>query len=265
LTTSLHTPLTDRWNASELGPRRSARRAVVLAGGRGTRLAPYTQVLPKPLMPIGDQAILEIVIGQLQEAGVTDVTLSVGYLSHLIRAVLDNASGLDVDLRYVQEQEPLGTAAPLRLIDDLTDTFVAMNGDVLSDLDYDDLIAHHSEQGSLLTIATHERVVKIDYGVLAVDSTGRLRGFQEKPEIKTTVSMGIYVLEPEALSYIPADGRFDLPDLVEALLDDDRAVGTYHHEGLWFDIGRQEDYATAATAWLEREVRPRTRLRASAA
>ncbi len=266
MTTSLHSPVSDRWDSDGLEPR-EPRRAVVLAGGRGTRLAPYTQVLPKPLMPIGERAILEIVIGQLQDSGVTDVTLSVGYLAHLIQAVLDHARGIDVDLRYVHEQEPLGTAAPLRLIPDLTETFLAMNGDVLTDLDYDDMIAHHREQGSLLTIATHERVVKIDYGVLAVDSTGRLRGFQEKPEISTTVSMGIYVIEPEALAYLPAAGRFDLPDLVGALLDDDRPVGTYTHDGLWFDIGRQEDYAMAASTWLEREVRPRRpiRLRASAA
>lgn len=235
----------------------SARRAVVLAGGRGTRLAPYTQVLPKPLMPIGEQAILQIVLAQLGEAGVSDVTLSVGYLAHLIQAVLDHADDLSVDIDYVHESEPLGTAAPLRLIDGLSSTFLAMNGDVLTDLDYAHMVDRHRSEGNLLTIATHERVVKIDYGVLAVDGTGRLRGFQEKPEISTTVSMGIYVLEPEALEYIPAEGHFDLPELVQALLDDDQPVGTFRHDGLWFDIGRQEDYATAATAWLDREIRPR--------
>lgn len=255
MTTSIHQPLNGH-RAARLAPSGAgAQRAVVLAGGRGTRLAPYTQVLPKPLMPIGEQAILEIVLGQLGEAGVTDVTLSVGYLAHLIQAVLDHATHLDVDLRYVHEQEPLGTAAPLRLIDGLTDTFIAMNGDVLTDLSYDEMVAHHRAQGSLLTIATHERVVKIDYGVLAVDASGRLCSFQEKPEIRTTVSMGIYVVEPEALEYIPASGHFDLPQLVQALMDDGQPVGTFRHDGLWFDIGRQEDYATAATAWLDREAR----------
>lgn len=239
--------------ALDTNGRHAPRRAVVLAGGRGTRLAPYTQVLPKPLMPVGEHAILEIVIGQLQDSGVTDVSLSVGYLSHLIRAVLDHADGLDVNLSYVHEPEPLGTAAPLRLIDELDDTFIAMNGDVLTDLDYQAMVAHHIDEGSLLTIATHRRIVKIDYGVLAVDATGRLRGFEEKPEISTTVSMGIYVFEPAALAYIPESGRFDLPDLVQALLDDDQPVGTYAHDGLWFDIGRQEDYALAAETWLERK------------
>ncbi len=241
------------------------RRAVVLAGGRGTRLAPYTQVLPKPLMPIGERAILEIVLDQLRDAGIRGVTLSVGYLAHLIQAVLDHATGLDVDLRYVHESEPLGTAAPLRLIDDLDDTFVAMNGDVLTDIDYEEMIQHHCAAGNMLTIATHRRVVTIDYGVLEVGASGRLSGFKEKPEISTVVSMGIYVMEPAALEHIPPTGRFDLPDLVHALLRAGQPVGTYRHDGLWFDIGRQEDYARAATTWLEREpVRQRSELRVSA-
>lgn len=229
-------------------------KAVVLAGGKGTRLAPYTSVLPKPLMPIGDRSILELVIGQLNECGITDVTLSVGYLSHLIEAVLDNRPDDGVDIRYVHEEEPLGTAAPLRLVDGLDSTFVAMNGDVLTTLDYTQLIRHHRRHRNLLTIATRVRPVQIDYGVLHLGSNGRsnrVEAYVEKPKMTSTVSMGIYVLEPRALSFIPREGYFDFPDLVQALLKADERVGAYRYEGMWFDIGRRDDYESAVSAWIE--------------
>jgi NDP-sugar pyrophosphorylase family protein len=231
----------------------AATRAVILAGGRGTRLAPYTSVLPKPLMPIGERSILEIVVEQLVAAGITQVSFCVGYLSHLIQAVFDNGA-LNGDARrarieYVHEREALGTAAPLRLVPDLDDTFIAMNGDVLTSLDYRALIDHHKEGGNILTIATHERAIKIDYGMLHVDVSQRVRAFEEKPEIVSVVSMGIYVMEPRVLDFIPEGTYFDFPDLVEALLQADEPVGAYRHGGLWFDIGRHEDYQQAAEAW----------------
>ncbi len=233
--------------------RDAAMRAVVLAGGKGTRLAPYTSVLPKPLMPIGDRSILELVIGQLRDHGVNDVTLCVGYLSHLIEAVLENSRKREgVQISYVHEEEALGTAAPLRLVDGLASTFIAMNGDVLTTLDYRDLIRHHRSEGNLLTIATRVRPIKIDYGVLHLGTNGssnRVHAYVEKPEMTSTVSMGIYVLEPRALAYIPADGYFDFPDLVQALLSAEERVGAYQYEGMWFDIGRQDDYERAVTAW----------------
>jgi NDP-sugar pyrophosphorylase family protein len=235
--------------------RKTPVRAVVLAGGKGTRLAPYTSVLPKPLMPIGDRSILELVIGQLRDCGVTDVTLCVGYLSHLIEAVLDHSrkhSG--VDISYVHEEEALGTAAPLRLVDGLTSTFIAMNGDVLTTLDYNDLIRHHRRDRNILTIATRARPIQIDYGVLHLGSNGssnRVQAYVEKPQMTSTVSMGIYVLEPRALSYIPSDGYFDFPDLVQALLKSGERVGAYRYEGMWFDIGRRDDYERAVTAWID--------------
>jgi NDP-sugar pyrophosphorylase family protein len=229
----------------------AAARAVILAGGRGTRLAPYTSVLPKPLMPIGDRSILEIVVEQLGAAGISQVSFCVGYLSHLIKAVFDHrtVNGYDVDIEYVHEQEALGTAAPLRLVPNLDDTFIAMNGDVLTNLDYGQLLQHHREVGNVLTIATHERAIKIDYGMLHVDVSQRVRAFEEKPEITSVVSMGIYAMEPRLLDHIP-DGRyFDFPDLVDALLRANEPVGAYRHTGLWFDIGRHEDYEQAAEAW----------------
>lgn len=226
-------------------------RAVILAGGKGTRLAPYTSVLPKPLMPVGERSILEIVLGQLTTAGVTRITLCVGYLSHLIQAVLnDHHSDESVEVEYVHENEPLGTAAPLRLVNGLDETFLVMNGDVLTTLDYGDLVRRHRESSSLLTIATHERRITIDYGIVHVGEGDRIVGFEEKPEIAAAVSMGVYVLEPEVLDFIPAEGYADFPDLVMALLHAGRGVSSYPYDGLWFDIGRHDDFQQAVTAWV---------------
>jgi NDP-sugar pyrophosphorylase family protein len=224
-------------------------KTVVLAGGRGTRLAPYTSILPKPLMPVGEQSILEVVVGQLEEAGIVDIQFCVGYLAHLVQAVFDNRENGHVKITYVREQEALGTAAPLQLVNGLDSTFIAMNGDVLTTLDYRELVKYHREQGNLLTIATHKRSIKIDYGMMHLDVTSRVRGFEEKPEIVSPVSMGIYVMEPEVLDHIPKGEYFDFPDLVQALLVDGQRVGAYLYDGLWFDIGREEDYERAVNAW----------------
>jgi NDP-sugar pyrophosphorylase family protein len=221
----------------------------ILAGGRGTRLAPYTSVLPKPLMPVGDQAILEIVVGQLADCGAKKINLCVGYLAHLIRAVFDHRARPDVEIRYVHEDDALGTAAPLRLVDELNSTFIAMNGDVLTTLDYRDLLRHHREQGNALTIATHNRSIRIDYGMLYLDGAARVQGFEEKPEIISPVSMGIYVMEPAAVECIPPATKFDFPELVAALLSAGEPVGAYRFGGMWFDIGRADDYEQAVSAW----------------
>jgi NDP-sugar pyrophosphorylase family protein len=233
---------------------RSATRAVVLAGGHGTRLAPYTYVLPKPLMPIGDRAILEIVIEQLAYFGVERVTLSVGHLAHLIEAVIGDGASNEVTISYVREEVPLGTAAPLRLVEGLDEPFIVMNGDVLTTLDYGELVRHHHESGNILTIATKDRPIRIDYGVLHVerdfDGDGVV-AYDEKPEMTSTVSMGIYVLDSAALGYIPARGHFDFPQLVQALLAAGERVGAFRYDGLWFDIGRRDDYEQAVSAWLD--------------
>jgi NDP-sugar pyrophosphorylase family protein len=239
-------------------------RAIILAGGRGTRLAPFTSVLPKPLMPVGERAILELVVERLESCGIVDITFCVGYLSHLIRAVFDSGQDHEAKISYVLEQRPMGTAGPLRLVDGLDDTFVVMNGDVLTDLDYADLLAYHRSQRNIVTIATHARSVKIDYGVLRFDGDGngngssnghvngqRITGYVEKPEYTSAVSMGIYVFEPSALDYIAEDEASDFPDLVQALLRAGQPVGAYRHDGMWFDIGRQDDYEQAVEAWLQ--------------
>jgi NDP-sugar pyrophosphorylase family protein len=226
-----------------------ARRAVILAGGKGSRLSPYTTVLPKPLLPVGDRAILDVVVHQLRDFGISDLTLAVGYLAHLVRAVMGDGSRHGVSIRYHEEEEPLGTVGPLALLDDLDDTFLAMNGDVLTALNYADLMDVHREAGNLLTIASHRRVVRTDYGVLhlgdgAAESQAVI-GFEEKPEIPYVVSMGVYVLEPRALEWIERGEYLDLPDLVLRLLDAGERVGSHLYDGYWLDIGRHEDYEKA--------------------
>ncbi len=224
-------------------------RAIILAGGRGRRLEPYTSVLPKPLMPIGGKAILEITVDRLIECGISDITLCVGHLAHLIEAVF-NGRPRSATFRYVREESPLGTAGPLRLVDDLTETFLLMNGDLLTDLPFHELVDVHRRAGSVATIATHERRDTIDYGVLHVEEgeSHRLVRYEEKPEIALTVSMGIYVLEPSVLDHIPS-GYFDFPDLIRELLDSGERVGTYPFPGYWLDIGRRDDYEQAIEMW----------------
>jgi NDP-sugar pyrophosphorylase family protein len=227
-------------------------KAVILCGGRGARLAPLTSVLPKPLMPIGDRSILEVVVRRLARSGITDVTLCVGYLSHLIRAVFDNGPSRGLDITWVNEEEPLGTAGPLKRVPGLDSTFLVMNGDVLTTLDLRDFVAQHKQTGNLLTIATHRRTLKIDYGVLRHEPDehrDRLVSFEEKPEVPLTVSMGIYVMERELLELIPDEGAFDFPDLIRAALGADLPLGVYLYDGSWFDIGRHEDYEQAVAAW----------------
>jgi NDP-sugar pyrophosphorylase family protein len=225
------------------------RRAVVLAGGRGSRLAPYTTVLPKPLMPVGDRAILEIVLRQLCGAGFDDVTLAVGHLGHLIRAVVGDGRSNGTSIGYHDEDRALGTAGPLATIRGLDQTFLMLNGDVLTTLDFRALVNAHQQAGNALTIATHRRTVRADYGVLRTDGaaagTRRVTGYEEKPEMSYTVSMGVYVLEPEAIERVPAGEYFDLPDLVLALLADGAPVGAYPFDGYWLDIGREDDYRRA--------------------
>jgi NDP-mannose synthase len=224
-------------------------RAVILAGGKGSRLAPYTTVIPKPLMPIGDRAILDVILRQLQEKGFTDVTLAVGYLAHLIKAVFGDGSALGVKIDYHEEKTPLGTAGALATIDNLEEPFLVMNGDVLTSLDYRALYDTHVAQQNALTIATHRRTVKTEYGVLHLDGqqqaeTSPVVGYEEKPEFRYVVSMGIYVVDPSVLELIEPEA-LDFPDLVQRLLDDGRPVGSYLYGGYWLDIGRHDDYMQA--------------------
>jgi NDP-mannose synthase len=220
------------------------RRAVILAGGRGSRLAPYTTVLPKPLLPVGDRAILDVVVRQLGRSGFDELTIAVGHLAHLIAAVFGDGAGHDVKIEYHEERTPRGTAGPLATISGLDETFLMLNGDVLTTLDFRALVDFHRSAGNALTIATHRREVYVDYGVLHVED-GRVVGYEEKPTLYYTVSMGVYALEPSVRRFVPADRPFDLPDLVLALLDAGDRVGAYAYDGYWLDIGRHDDYEQA--------------------
>jgi NDP-mannose synthase len=224
-------------------------RAVILAGGRGSRLFPYTTVLPKPLLPVGNRAILDIVVRQLAAAGVPALTIATGYLAHLVRAVFGDGSDYGITIDYHEEPEPLGTAGPLAAIEGLDRTFLAMNGDVLTTLDPRALVQAHEQAGNAMTIAGSARTVRADYGVMQLDGEGpgthRLDGYDEKPETRVVVSMGLYVLEPSALAHIPAGRHYDIPDLVHALIAAGEPVGAHVHEGYWRDIGRHDDYEQA--------------------
>jgi NDP-mannose synthase len=228
---------------------RGGRKAVILAGGKGSRLGPYTTVLPKPLLPIGDRAILDVVVRQLKNHGFSDLTFAVGYLAHLIQAVFGDGSEHDVSIQYHQEEAPLGTAGALSALDDLDDTFLFMNGDVLTTIDYSELYAIHCESGNMLTIASHGRTIQTDYGVIHTDGeageTGIVTGYEEKPSMAFLVSMGIYIAEPAILDYIPVGSHFDMPDVVLRLLDAGEPVGSYQYDGFWLDIGRHDDYEHA--------------------
>jgi len=226
--------------------------AVILAGGKGTRLQPYTTVFPKPLMPIGELPILEVVLRQLRNAGFKDVTIAVGYLSELLQAFFGNGERLGLNIRYSLEEKPLGTVGPLKLIDGLPDTFLVMNGDVLTTLDYKRLMDFHTQREALVTIASYKRKVKVDFGVLETNGNGYLENYIEKPNLDYLVSMGVYVFNAAALAEVPEGQYFDLPNLVLSILGKKEKVASYHFDGYWLDIGRPDDYAAAVKEFEQR-------------
>jgi NDP-mannose synthase len=220
-------------------------RAVILAGGKGTRLAPYTTILPKPLMPVGDMPILEIVIRQLARHGFSDLTLAVGHLAELLMAYCGDGSKFGVKIDYSREEQPLGTAGPIALVPNLNETFLVMNGDLLTTMDYGAMIKYHRERGALVTIACYQRDVKIDLGVINVDSDNWVTNYIEKPTYHYAVSMGIYIFEPAILSYITRNQHLDLPELILNLIKEEKKVNVFNFDGYWLDIGRHDDYEQA--------------------
>jgi NDP-sugar pyrophosphorylase family protein len=221
-------------------------KAVVLAGGKGTRLAPYTHILPKPLMPIGDMPILEVMLKQMKRAGITDVTLTVGHLANLLRTFFMDGRQWGLNISYSYEEDPLGTAGPLSLIKGLDSTFLVTNGDVLTTLDLKELVAFHKSRGGIATIAVHQRQVKIDLGVVEWDRNKNIGGYIEKPVYDYTVSMGIYIFEPDVMKYIPFNMYLDFPELVLKMLAAGEKIVGYAFDGYWMDLGRPDDYAQAA-------------------
>ena len=217
--------------------------AVILAGGKGTRLAPYTTVFPKPLMPIGEMPILEIVIRQLKKHGFTKIVLAVGHLAGLIEAYFGDGSKWGVEITYSREDEPLGTAGPLALIDDLAENFLVMNGDLLTNIDYSGLMSYHLENGALSTISMYTKDVPISLGVLELDDEGKIVDYIEKPTLKYKVSMGIYIFNNRILNYVERGKYLDFPDLIKNLIKKGENIRGYLFEGYWMDIGRHEDYS----------------------
>lgn len=221
-------------------------KAVILAGGKGTRLAPYTKILPKPLMPIGDLPILEILLRQMKRAGVAEVILTVGHLAELLRSFFQDGSRFGLRIDYSYEDKPLGTAGPLSLVRDrLNETFIVSNGDVLTTLDLRQMIAAHRKSGAMAMIAMQMRQVKIDLGVLKCNGNLELTGYVEKPTFDFRVSMGIYLFEPSVLDYIPYNEYLDFPDLVLRLLEAGERVIGFPFDGYWQDLGRADDYEQA--------------------
>jgi len=228
---------------------------VILAGGKGVRLRPYTSALPKPLVPIGEEyAILDIILQQLTHQGFTHATLAVGHLSPLIRAFVGDGSRWGLSVDYTEEVVPLSTIGPLFPIRErLPEHFLVMNGDVLTTLNYADLLARHMSSDVPLTVATSPRVVKIDFGVLEARA-GHIVGFKEKPLLSYLVSMGVYALSRETIAHYPAGMPFGFDELVLDLLAQERPPGIYEFDGYWLDIGRPDDYDEANARF--DEIRP---------
>ena len=221
-------------------------KAVILAGGKGTRLKPYSTVIPKPIVPVGDKAILEILIGRLKKFGITDLTICVNHLAELIMAYFGNGGKLGVNIEYSIEDIPLGTVAPIKLIKKLPENFIVMNGDLLTDLNFKEFYDNHLENKALMTIATYKRVSKIDFGVIDIDESNNVvKGFKEKPEYKLDVSMGVYIMNRKVLENIPLNKKFGFDDLVLGMLKKGQRIKVYPYTGYWLDIGRPDDYEKA--------------------
>lgn len=221
-------------------------KAVILAGGKGTRLAPFTSVLPKPMMPIGEQTILDIILMQASRSGIKEVTLAVGHLASLMQSYYKDGSQFGLKIDYAFESKPLGTAGPLAFVEGLDETFMVCNGDILTLLDMQEAIAFHKKQGAVCTICSHQRNHKINLGVIQTKvGSCSVSDYIEKPSYDFLVSMGIYIFEPKVLEYIPKGEYFDFPSLVKALLAADEEVVCFPYNGYWRDLGNYDDYITA--------------------
>lgn len=220
-------------------------RAVILAGGKGTRLRPYTLVLPKPLIPVGDVPVIESLLKWLRRNGIKNICISIGHLGHLIKALCGDGSQWDMSIEYSEEPEPLGTIGPLLLLKhELQDTFLVTNGDLVTDMNLREFIQFHKRHGGILTVAVKEKSVKIDLGVLESED-GIASRFREKPQLQFQASMGIYCMEPKILEYIPVGMPFGFDDLMHTLMSADVPIHVYPHVGRWMDIGREEDFFEA--------------------
>lgn len=225
--------------------------AIILAGGKGVRLKPYTTSFPKSLVPVGDYPILEIIIMQLKKNGFDKITLAVGHLASLIQAYFDNGKKWGVEITYSFEEKPLGTAGPVKKISNPEENFLVLNSDDLTDLNYLDFYNNHIKSKSAVTISRFIKRVKIDFGVIQANDDHFLNDYIEKPEYTFGVSMGIYAFNRKALDFIPEDTYYDFPQLIKTLISKKIPVTCYDHDGFWLDIGRPEDYETATAKFDE--------------
>lgn len=219
--------------------------AVILAGGKGTRLKPYTTIFPKPLVPVGELPILEIIIRQLKKYGFNEIIISTGHLAELIEAYFGNGSRWGVDIEYVREYTPLNTAGALGLIDALQDNFLVMNGDILTTLDYSQFFDFHLQKKGIASISLHKREATIDYGVIEMTPEFQLNKYIEKPSYHFLVSMGINVMNIRCKEYIGKNESIGLPDLMMRMKKEGEKIYCYPSECYWLDIGRVEDYQVA--------------------
>lgn len=226
--------------------------AVILAGGKGTRLRPYTIAMPKPLVPVGDYPILEIILRQLACKGFKRIIITVNHQADLIKTYFGNGMKWGLDIEYSLETKPLGTMGPLKNIADLPESFLVMNGDILTDLDYGQLLDNHANEGGIFTISGYKRVHNVDYGVLRCEGGNILTGFEEKPRLDYTVSMGVYAVSKRVLSYIPKDEYYGFDSLMLKLIESGEEVKVCVFDGYWLDIGRPEDYQLATDDFEEK-------------
>lgn len=222
-------------------------KAIIMAGGKGTRLYPYSAILPKPLMPLGDMPVLELLLRQLRHAGVDEAFLAVNHLRHLIEAFFGDGSRIGIKLRYSVEDVPLGTAGPIApILDQLGDDFIITNGDLLTTLDIGAMVRFHKETGADATVGVYPREVKIDFGLVEVDEAMRMTGYLEKPVYKHLVSMGIYMIKADRVRKFVEVGKYlDMPNLLRSIMDNGGEVRCFQKDCFWLDIGRPDDFARA--------------------
>jgi NDP-sugar pyrophosphorylase family protein len=230
-------------------------RAVILAGGKGTRLSPYTHIFPKPLMPIDGIPILHVVISQLKETAFSHVTLAVGYMADMIKIYFGEGEKFGVKIDYSKEETPLGTIGALSLIDGLPDHFLVMNGDILTDLDFAEFFAFHKQNAGCATIATFSKKVKIDYGIIESNHDNQIVGYKEKPTLSCQVSMGVYAFSSKVLGYIEKGDYLDFPDLIKLLVRKGEKVSHFPYDGYWRDIGCHDDYERATEDFVKMKER----------
>ena len=219
--------------------------AIILAGGKGTRLLPFTKVFPKPLVPLGEKPILDTIIRQLKHFGFRQITLAVGHMAEMIQTYVRDGEQYGIKIDYAFEDEPLGTVGPLAQIRDLDQSFLVMNGDLITNLNYQDMFAFHKEQRAIATIGTYQKNFKIDLGIIQNDGDYSIVDYTEKPSYAFKVSMGIYIFEIDVLRYIEPKKYLDFPELVKRLLACEQKIVSYPFDGYWLDIGNYSDYKKA--------------------